>query len=107
MGNRKIGQAIVSIFLLIAGCATYGFKGGLLVFFVLYLLTNLATITGFVPIIGPFIYWGITTKWLFPNFFIWFNFIEPTWVTTTILVVGLINSIWYTLISCGLIRRKY
>ncbi|MEW6606666.1 MAG: hypothetical protein AB1414_04305 [bacterium] len=111
MDDSKGCQAIVgltiSLFLLIATCAIYGFKNGLLVFFVLGILTKLVSLAGFVPIIGPFIYWGISKNWLFPQFFIWFDSIHPTWVTTTILVLGLIASIGYTLIGCGLGRRNY
>jgi hypothetical protein len=94
---------ILGFVLFVCAWCIYGFKGALLVSLILCFLTNLAALTGLVPVGGPFIYWWLEKTFVIPTFFDWFSFIEPSWIITIIFWGGLAASLFYTILSCSLI----
>lgn len=102
-GCILIGTIVYNVIFWILAFTTYDAKSAFLVMLVLNLFVVLASFTGLVPLVGPYIYWKVSKNLVFANFFIWFPEIDPTWLTTFIFWEGFALSIIFTLSITGII----
>jgi hypothetical protein len=82
------------LFLLIcffAGCLTYGFLGGLRFTLLSIAVFVVSYATGFIPVLGPVLYWFLLKDWVFQGLQI--VGLNATWLTTVLMWFGLVVSI--------------
>ncbi len=107
--NKTVGcaiQSVITLTIFIGAFLTYDAKSALVVLFVLSTLNLLASLLGFIPVVGVFLYWLLSKKIIFAKFFIWFPEIEPSWLTTVIFWSGLVFAISLTFITIATIVNK-
>ena len=88
----------VSLFfaLLAASFLIYEARAAFLVLLVLWTLTSLLALLGFIPILGQIAYWFGADRVLFPMFFAVFPGVESTWLTDCIFRLGFIYTLGFT-----------
>lgn len=101
------GIVSVSLFLVLTGLTftVYEVRAAVLVLFVLWTLTSLLALLGFIPLLGQIAYWFIADQFLFPIFFHVFADIEPTWLTDVIFWLGFIYTLGFTNFSLSALQR--
>lgn len=110
MKDTIIVFVIVStgLFLALAAAAflIYEVKAAAIVLLVLWTLTSLLALTGFIPVLGQLAYWFGADRVLFPAFFAVFPGIEPTWLTDCIFWLGFIYTLGFTNFTLWYLQRE-
>lgn len=98
----------VGLFLILAGASflIYEAKAALVVLLVLWTLTSLLALIGFIPALGQIGYWYIADRFLFPAFFQVFPGIESTWLTDCIFWLGFIYTLGFTNFTLWYLQRE-
>lgn len=98
-------EIIIAILLAAVAYFVYGGISGSLAVIILMILSDLAAIACFIPVVGVGIQWYIMSNWIFPWTF-GLTGITATWITSLIfwgcLASGTITTIW---VSAAFIRK--
>lgn len=98
----------VGLFLALLASAflSYEANAAMVVLLVLWTLTSLLALIGFVPVLGQIVYWYIADQALFPAFFAVFPGIEPTWLTDCIFWLGFIYTLGFTNFTLWYLQKE-
>jgi len=95
--NILVITVILFFFFVISAWYVYGIKEAFMVMLILWPLTSFLAMVGVIPIVGQIVYWVVAKKIIFPMFFSWFEYIEPSWVTETVFFIGMVYNISFAI----------
>ncbi len=102
-GCLNIGFGFLTLFFVfIAGWLVYGSLGAAFWVVLLWMAIGLATLAGFVPLIGPYLYWKLATVYVLPAI-LGAAGIPTSWLTTGGLWLGLFSSVMWTLSGLAIV----
>lgn len=104
-GCSTMSGILTIVFMFVGGWAAYGSIGAGFWSVLLWLALSLTALVGFIPIAGPFVYWNLATTSVLPALLAAAG-LSTSWVTTAALWLGLICSIFWSLISVAALAGR-
>lgn len=101
-GCLNVGFGFLTLcFVFIASWLVYGSLGAAFWIVLLWMAIGLVALAGFIPLIGPYLYWQLATVYVLPTI-LGAADISTSWLTTGGLWFGLFTSVMWTLASLAI-----